>query len=165
MLKPTETLSCVRPFIHEIRPVWGDLDPARIVYTGRFTDYAMRAIDAWMLDRTGADFYRMNFEWGIGTPFVHTECDLKSSLTPRDTLLIAVRVDKIGTSSLTFRVEGTIEADGRPCFTGRFVCVCVEAAEQSQNPRSMPLDRRIKVAAQADLALSALPHSSHSTPT
>ena len=138
-------------------PVWGDLDPARIVYTGRFTDYALRAIDTWFLDRVGADFYTMNLEWGIGTPFVHTECDLKSSLTPRDALLVDVRVARIGSTSLTFRVEGTIEADGRSCFEGRFVCVCVEAAQQSLAPRAIPLDRRIRDAAEADLAIDRAP--------
>ena len=161
MSKPTEA----RPFVYRIVPVWGDLDPARIVYTGRFTDYALRAIDAWMLARTGADFYTMNFEWGIGTPFVHTECDLRSSLTPRDALLVAVSIEKLGNSSLMFRIEGTIEADGRPCFTGRFVCVCVEAAAQSQNPRAIPLDPRIKTAAQADLALTAPPRNHASSPS
>lgn len=149
MSKPTEP----RAFVHAIVPVWGDLDPARIVYTGRYTDYAMRAIDAWFLERVGADFYTMNFDWGIGTPFVHIECDLKSSLTPRDVLLVAIRVKKIGSTSLTFDVEGTVEADGRPCFEGRFVCVCVEAAQQSQAPRAIALDKRIRVAAEADLAI------------
>ena len=142
-----------RAFVHRIVPVWSDLDPARIVYTGRYTDYALRAIDAWMLDRTGADFYRMNFEWGIGTPFVHTECDIKSSLTPRDTLLVAVLIEKVGTSALTFRVEGSVQSDGRSCFVGRFVCVCVEAAAQSKDLRAIPLDPRIETAAQADLAM------------
>ena len=31
------------PCVHRVVPVWGNLDPARILYTGRFTDYALRA--------------------------------------------------------------------------------------------------------------------------
>ena len=155
MSKPIEAASDLQPFVYRLTPVWGDLDPARIVYTGRYTDYALRAIDGWMLDRAGADFYRMNFEWGIGTPFVHTELDLKSSLTPRDTLLVTVRIAKVGTTSLAFRVDGAASRGSsvRPCFEGRFVCVCVEAAAQSENLRAIPLDPRIRAAAEADMAM------------
>ncbi len=82
MSKPTEALV----FVYRVVPTWGDLDSARIVYTASYTDYAMRAIVAWFLERVGADFYAKNFDGGIGTPFVHNSCDIKSSLTPRDRL-------------------------------------------------------------------------------
>ena len=140
------------PFVHRLVPTWGDADPARMIYTGRFPDFALRAIDAWMLENVGADFYGMNVDWGIGTPFVHLECDFRSPVTPRDRLLIAVEVEKVGTASLTFKVAGKIEADGRLCFDGRFVCVCVDAGAQSKaGARPMPLDPRIKAAAARDL--------------
>ena len=142
----------VPPFVHRLVPAWGDADPARMIYTARFPDYALRAIDAWMLAKVGADFYRMNEDWGIGTPFVHLQCDFRSPATPRDALLIAVRVEKVGTSSLTFKISCAIEADGRLCFEGRFVCVCVEARAQSKaGARPMPLDQRIRAAAERDL--------------
>ena len=51
-----------------------------------------------------------------------------------------------------FVVEGTIEADGRPCFDGRFVCVCVDASAQGKdNLRSIPLHPKLRAAAEADL--------------
>jgi 4-hydroxybenzoyl-CoA thioesterase len=155
MSKPIETRAPSHPFIYRVVPVWSDMDPARIVYTGRYTDYGLRAIDAWLKDRTGADFYTINFDWGIGTPFVHTECDIKASLTTRDAALLAVRVEKIGTTSLAFRVDGVIEASGVACMSGRFVCVCVDGREQGKAPKALPWDARIRVAAETDLAASA----------
>ena len=147
--------STTAPFTHRLTPTWGDADPARMVYTGRFPDFALRAIDAWMLDKVGVDFYRMNEDWGIGTPFVHLECDFRSPATPRDTLLIAVEIERVGATSLTFKVAGTIEADTRLCFEGRFVCVCVDGRQQSQaGARPMPLDPRIRAAAEKDLQAS-----------
>jgi len=154
MSKPTDRVPASNgPFVHRLQPTWGDSDPARMIYTGRFPDFALRAIDAWLLAHVGVDFYRMNVDWGIGTPFVHLECDFRSPATPRDTLLIAVEIDKIGTSSLAYRVAATIEADGRLCFEGKFVCVCVDGNEQSQaGARPIPLDPRIRAAAEAYLA-------------
>ena len=161
MSKPTEPV----PYVYRVVPVWGDLDPARIVYTGRYTDYALRAIDGWMQARVGADFYTMNFEWGIGTPFVHTECDIKASLATHDVAMITVGIEKIGRTSLTFKVEGTIEASGARCMSGRFVCVCVEATAQSNAPRALPLDPRIRSAAEVDLAITGLPPKLSATKT
>ena len=149
MSKPIDT----RAFVHRVQPYWADADPAGILYTGRFTDFSLRAIDAWMQDRAGAGFYGTNVDWGIGTPFVRTECDISASVTPRDVLLIGVRVETIGATSLTFRVEGLIESDGRASFKGRFICVCVEGAMQADKPRAIPIDARLKAAAEADLAL------------
>lgn len=139
------------PFVHRLVPTWGDSDPARMVYTGRFPDFALRAIDAWLMANAGVNFYTMNVDWGIGTPFVHLECDFRSPATPRDALLIAVEVDKVGTTSLAFRIAATIEADGRLCFEGYFVCVCVDGKAQYQaGARPMPLDPRLKAAAEKD---------------
>ncbi len=154
MSKPTDRRAAPESlFVHRLQPTWGDSDPARMIYTGRFPDFALRAIDAWMLAHVGVDFYRMNVDWGIGTPFVHLECDFRSPATPRDALLIAVEIDKIGASSLAYRIAATIEADGRLCFEGRFVCVCVDGTAQSQaGARPIPLDPRIRAAAEAYVA-------------
>ncbi|KAB2849568.1 MAG: acyl-CoA thioesterase [Hyphomicrobiaceae bacterium] len=142
-----------RPFVHRLRPQWGDTDPARMVYTGRYPDFALRAIDAWFLARAGADFYRLNTEWGIGTPFVRLECDFRSPLTPRDIVEIEVSVERAGEKSLTFAVRGLNAGSGRLAFEGRFVCVCVKFEDQSrQDAKSIPLDPRIRAAAEADLA-------------
>ena len=77
MSRPIE----VRRFVHRLAPYWADADPAGIVYTGRFADFSLRAIDAWMQDRAGAGFYRVNVDWGIGTPFVRAECDMRARAT------------------------------------------------------------------------------------
>lgn len=142
-----------KPFVHRLVPTWGDSDPARMVYTGRFPDFALRAIDAWLMHNAGVNFYTMNVDWGIGTPFVHLECDFRSPATPRDALLIAVEVEKVGTTSLAFQVSATIEADGQLCFEGRFVCVCVDGKTQYKSgARPIPLDPRLKAAAEKDQA-------------
>lgn len=151
MLKHTETEAPPRAFVHAIDPYWADADPAGIVYTARFTDYALRAIDAWMIARVGAGFYRMNTEWGIGTPFVHTECDLRAPARPGEALNIAVFIERVGTTSLTFTVQGRGAERGLLHFEGRFVCVCVNSLEQYAEVKPMALDARLRSAAEAEL--------------
>lgn len=141
-------------FVHAIAPYWADADPAGIVYTARFTDYALRAIDAWMIDRIGAGFYVMNTEWGIGTPFVHTECDLRMPARPGEALHISVAVARVGTTSLTFTVQGHGAQRGLLHFEGRFVCVCVSSLEENVEVQPIALDARIRSAAEAELRVT-----------
>lgn len=135
------------PFVHRRRPRWSETDAARIVYTVAFPEYGMEAIEAWFRDRVGAGFYEMNLDWNVGTPFVHLSCDFRAPATPRDELLIEVRPERIGETSLAFRVLGRRAADGATVFEGRYVCVCVRADAL----RPIPLDPRIRAAAEADL--------------
>ena len=112
-------------FTHTIRVRWADCDPARIAFTGRIPGFALEAIEAWWEHRVGQDWYRLNFDRDLGTPFVHLSVDFRAPVTPRHLLDCQVRLIGLGTSSITFRVDG--HQDGRLCFTGKFVSVFIEA--------------------------------------
>ncbi len=116
----------ITPFVHQIRVGWGDCDPAKIVYTGRIPNFALEAIDAWWGAQTGLDWFAMNVDRDVGTPFVHMSIDFRSPITPRDKLDCAVRLIRLGESSVRFKVVGT--QAGRVCFEGEFVEVFVAAA-------------------------------------
>ena len=105
-------------FEHRIRVGWGDCDPARIAYTGRLPNFALEAIDAWWGDTIGADWYHMELDRGFGTPFVSLSMDFRSPVTPRNPLICKVAPTKLGTTSVTLRVEGF--QDGVLCFEGAF---------------------------------------------
>jgi len=58
-------------FVWRRRVGFGDCDPARIAYTGRIPEFALKAIDAFWEDLLDGDnWFRMNVDQGIGTPFV-----------------------------------------------------------------------------------------------
>ncbi|MFT6558496.1 acyl-CoA thioesterase [Sneathiella sp.] len=126
------------PFIHSVRVGWGDCDPAKIAYTGRLPCFALEAIDAWWQEHVGQDWYCLNLDRNVGTPFVHLSLDFSSPVTPRFALECEVRLRKIGESSVTFQVIG--RQDGIDCFTGTFVNVFVEA--DSFKKQSAPPDIR-----------------------
>jgi 4-hydroxybenzoyl-CoA thioesterase len=114
-------------YLHTIDVRWSDCDPARIAYTGRIPCFALEAIDAWWVDKVGRDWYRLNVDCKVGTPFVHLRMDFRAPVTPRHPLLCEVALTKLGRRSVTFRVVG--RQNGEICFEGDFVSVFVIADE------------------------------------
>jgi 4-hydroxybenzoyl-CoA thioesterase len=112
-----------QPFVHTITVRWGDCDPAKIVYTGNIPGFALEAIDAWWRHHTGEDWYTLNLDNNLGTPFVHMKLDFRAPVTPRHTLECEVRLKKLGGKSIAFAVDGS--QNGTLCFEGEFVCVFV----------------------------------------
>lgn len=119
-------------FVHTIRVRFADCDPARIAYTGRLPEFALEAIDAWWAWATGFDWYQMNIDQNMGTPFVHMSLDFRAPVTPRHPLECHVRLIHLGESSVRFRVQGWQK--GELCFEGQFVEVFVAAAEHRKIP-------------------------------
>ncbi len=109
-------------FKYCIRVSWGDCDPAKIVYTGRLTNFSLDAINAWWGDKFDGDgWYQMELDKNVGTPFVRFEMDFHQPVTPRETLYCFVWPLRLGNTSISFRVEG--EQGGNLCFSARTVSV------------------------------------------
>lgn len=126
-LKPTDMDS--RPdnaYRHKINVTWGDCDPARIVYTARLPWFALDAINGWWEAHLGGDgWFQMEVDRNVGTPFVRLEMDFKSPVTPRHDLVCYVWPERLGETSITFRVDG--EQNGQLCFSTRTVSVFIVA--------------------------------------
>ncbi|MCC5809566.1 MAG: acyl-CoA thioesterase [Ectothiorhodospiraceae bacterium] len=137
MSKPTELNDVVMgpPLVYRRRIAWADTDAARIAYTANFPDWGLCALDVWFREVYGVDWVVMNRDHQVGTPFVHVSMDISSSLMPGDVLEVMVLVEKLGTSSLTFRTVGS-RSDGVPVFEGRYVCV--HSTNDGTRMRSLP---------------------------
>lgn len=125
-----------KPFIHPIRINWGDCDPARIAYTGRFTHWALEAIEAWTEAKTGLNWYTRHIDRSIDTPFVHLSIDFIAPVTPRHKLDCEVVLLKLGTTSMRHQVIG--RQDGVDCFRGEFVSVFTDI--HNMRPAPPPAD-------------------------
>lgn len=113
-------------FQHRINVTWGDCDPARIVYTGRLPWFALDAINAWWEKHLGGDgWFQMEIDRNLGTPFVRLEMDFRKPVTPRHDLICHVWPEKLGDTSITFRVDG--EQGAELCFSTRTVSVFIQA--------------------------------------
>ncbi|MEO0401357.1 MAG: thioesterase family protein [Pseudomonadota bacterium] len=125
-------------FVHEIRVTWGDCDPARIAYTARLPWFALDAINAWWEAHLGGDgWYQLELDHNVGTPFVHMSMDFHAPVTPRHRLQCSVWPSALGTTSVTFAVNG--HQDDVLCFEGRFTCVFVIADQFKSQPVPLAL--------------------------
>jgi acyl-CoA thioesterase FadM len=119
-------------FEHEISISWGDCDPAKIVYTGRLPALALEAINAWWEEHVGVGWYQLELDRDVGTPFVNMEMNFRSPVTPRHRLKCKVWPNRLGETSIGFRVVGY--QNGTICFDGRFVSVFIQASLFRKQP-------------------------------
>ncbi len=122
----------IEDFIHPVRVGWADCDPASIAYTGRIPYFALESIEVWWEHYVGVNWFALNLDRDIGTPFVHMSLDFYSTITPRHRLQCQVKLLKIGTSSLRFSVHGS--QNGVLCFEGEFVSVIVVSETMQSQP-------------------------------
>jgi 4-hydroxybenzoyl-CoA thioesterase len=135
------------------RVPFGDTDVAGSLYFANVSRYCMEAIEQYFLDRLGIDWYRLNVDRKIGTPFVRADLEFQRAATPRDTLTIRVAIEQLGRSSVLFRVTGYIETAERSCWEGRFKCVFVDAATS----RSIAIPDEFRSVMERDAVIAGLP--------
>lgn len=153
MLKPTDdsardAAATPAPYIYRRIVHWGDTDPARIVFTARFLQYALDGIEMWFKDMFGYDWYELNLDLGIGTPFRFANLDFRAPVTPRHRMEIEIRVSRVGTTSIRFDLAGYGQKAGEArelCFTGDVMMVLVTTATLKKRP--IPPEFRQKLAA------------------
>jgi len=133
------------PYIYERRIRWGDTDVAKIAYTGVFPEIGLEAIEDFCLIVFGENWYENTIDEGRGNPFVHLSIDFHASVTPRETLYVAVWIEKIGRTSLSYLLEGYISPSGKKSFTARYTNVYVNSS--SRKPMEIPDHLRKKAEA------------------
>jgi acyl-CoA thioesterase FadM len=107
---------------------WGESDPAGIVYTARFLDYAMETLEAWFAETVGTHWYTMNIENRTGSPAVHVSLDFFAPLTCFDPFTMALSVEHIGRSAYTVMVDGYNDKDDH-CFQVKIVAAIVSKTD------------------------------------
>jgi len=86
-------------FVHTFTVPFDDADAAGIVFFARTYFYAHRAYEAFIRSIEIHDFFSPE---RFVCPFVHTEADHKNPMRPGEVLDVEVRLEKLGTSSMTF---------------------------------------------------------------
>ena len=114
------------PLTHTIGVGWGDCDPAQIAYTANVPGWNLEALEAWYKQCLGGNWFELNLDNGIGTPFVKLNVEFHAPITPRSDLQCRVYVEKIGNTSLSHHVEGS--QSNRLCYTGTSTSVFVNAS-------------------------------------
>ncbi|CUW39333.1 putative Thioesterase [Magnetospirillum sp. XM-1] len=122
---------------------WGDCDPAGILYTPRVFDYCTQTIEGWYTEVVKVDWMTM-IRNKQGSPTVHASCDYLKPMEPGLEVAVTLRIDKLGDTSMTFRLEGEDEG-GAIYFRAKYVsCVIDFTRNQAME---IPADWRSKIQA------------------
>ncbi|MGI9415715.1 MAG: acyl-CoA thioesterase [Hyphomicrobiales bacterium] len=128
------------PFTYRREIFWGDTDTAQIVYTGRFADFMLEAVESWMRAYLGTDWFKQTVDEGRGGPIVHLEIDFMSPLTPKDGLEVDVFIEDFGTAAITYLCAG-YTSDRRLSFRGKLVTVGYSYRQGKKQPLTQDMRR------------------------
>jgi acyl-CoA thioester hydrolase len=121
---------------------WMDNDVYGHVNNVVYYSYFDTAVNGWLIERTGVDIRRLP---AIGV-VAETGCRFLREISFPDTIHAGLRLEKLGNSSVIYRIALFRGDDPQACAVGRFVHVYVDALERHVVP--VPAEIR---AALADL--------------
>ena len=123
---------------------WGECDPAGIVYTPHFLHWVVEAAESFFKAVIGLTWYEHQQQRHLGSPMAQTSIVFNAPLKAGDEFDVVVTVDKIGRSSIAYRVIGQTPA-GELRFTATLTAVIV--ALDTYRSTEMPADYRQKLEA------------------
>lgn len=126
-LEYTEALISDRPVVVRRRVLWGECDPAAVVYTPRFTEYVISARD-WFL-RSGIGFLDRPHPLKNGPAFPARAISLEffSMLAADDLFDMTVLVAEMSNRTFTVEITAQHVAGARAAFAARMTSVCIDS--------------------------------------
>ena len=123
------------PFTTTRTILFGDCDPAGIVYTPRIAYFVIEAIHEFLSDRLGGEGLRKVFAMGILPPARALSIEFLSPMTWDEVISIEVGSEAPGTTSFGFVVEGR-QASDEVTFRASMTQVCI--CPESKHPTALP---------------------------
>jgi YbgC/YbaW family acyl-CoA thioester hydrolase len=131
----------------EFRLAYSECDPAGIVYYAAYYPWMERVHSEWCF-RRGIRTDEMRDRWGVTTVARASGCEYLRPPRVFDPIHVAMRLDRLGRTSLTWRFDFTRTSDEVALCVGRFTLVVVDG----DHGRPAPLPGELR-----ELALSAGP--------
>ena len=114
---------------------WMDNDAYGHVNNVVYYSYFDTAVNGWLIDATGTDV-RLLPAIGI---VAETSCRFLAELSFPDEIHAGLRLEKLGNSSVVYRIGLFRNEDPAACAVGRFVHVYVDAATRRPTPVPAPI--------------------------
>jgi 4-hydroxybenzoyl-CoA thioesterase len=125
------------------RPIrFSHSDPAGIVYYPNYFDMMNGVVEDWFVQELGIDYVAMIMGRRVGLPIVHAECDFRVPSRFGDRLAFTLLVDRLGRSSLGYRIVGHVEGTAR--LEARIVTAMISLATGESEPIPDELRRPIQ---------------------
>jgi len=132
------TLRSEFPALRTISTRWHDNDHYGHVNNVVYYEYFDTAVNGWLIEATGTDIRNLP---AIGI-VAETSCRFLRELSFPDTVHAGLAVEKLGNSSVIYRIGLFRNDETEPAALGRFVHVYVDAASR----RPVPLPGQIRAA-------------------
>jgi acyl-CoA thioester hydrolase len=135
-----------RPDFKVFRPIstrWMDNDVYGHVNNVVYYSYFDTAVNGWLLDATGTDIRALP---AIGV-VAETSCRFLKSVSFPDALQLGLRAERLGRSSVVYRLGVFKEGDDDAAAIGRFVHVYVDAVSR----KSVPVPDVVRAAVEREL--------------
>jgi len=123
------------PYSKHRRLLWGDCDPAGVVYTPNVFHIAMEVIEHWLVDLIGQDWIALHNKFNLDTPTVRLNSEFMRPVRAGDEIELKLTIKKLGGSSINYIVEAFNEAKQLCFIIDQVSCfVDVESFESVQIP-------------------------------
>jgi acyl-CoA thioester hydrolase len=127
------------PVLRQITTRWADNDVYGHVNNVVYYAYFDTAVNGWLIDATGVDIRGLA---AIGV-VAETSCRFLAPLSFPDPVTAGVAVERLGRTSIVYRIGLFRGEDDAPAALGRFVHVYVDAATRA--PVEIPEEIRTAV--------------------
>jgi acyl-CoA thioesterase FadM len=134
----TESVVSTSPFTIRRRVRFGDCDPAGVVYTVRFSDYAVSAMDLFLSHLLGGP--HLEQLPGVQTPIKALSFIFSAPLRPNDEFDMVVTVREIRTRTFDLAIVATLPS-GTVAFEALLTPICITAGEHRS---SLPIPARLR---------------------
>ena len=118
------------PVLRTITTRWADNDVYGHVNNVVYYAYFDTAVNGWLIDATGTDIRQLP---AIGL-VVETSCRFMAPLSFPEPVTAGIALDKLGRTSVVYRIGLFGGDDETPAALGRFVHVYVDAATRTPTP-------------------------------
>lgn len=113
------------PFKVRRRVKWGECDPAGVVYTPSFSEYAISTAELFYEYLFDGRPQQTKDELGFGTPTRALDFDFRRSLWPDELFDIEVSVESISTRTYTLAMTARMSEGGETAFIARLTPICI----------------------------------------
>ena len=113
-------------FVYEIPIRFADVDRAGILYYPRFLNYFHIAFEEFFGRALGIPYVRLIEQERVGFPMRHMDIDFRGPLAYGDAALVAVRVVRVGRTSVDFMYEVKSKNSGKVVTIAKATTVAVD---------------------------------------
>jgi 4-hydroxybenzoyl-CoA thioesterase len=131
------------PFTVTRRILWGDSDPAGIVYTPRIFYFAIETVEEWLIEILGHNWKSLQDNFKIDTPTVKMSCEFFHPLRTGENVNIILKVKKLGGASIHYTVDGS-NSDNYHCFRVEQIACFVDSKSFKPIPILPEFRKKIK---------------------